>query len=111
MDEFDQNFENYNNFNEYITEMEELEYGEMLSTDMQIFEINNPNIDSEEDTGIEDSTVEVEDTNSETSTRYSADVWDHVDKEDRHCKFPGCTTIFSPKTSTSSIREHLYRHG
>ncbi|CAG8668942.1 24827_t:CDS:2, partial [Dentiscutata erythropus] len=74
MNEFDQNFENYNSFNEYITKMEELEYSEMLSTDMQIFKINNPNIDSEEDIRIEDSIVEVEDTSSETSTRYSADI-------------------------------------
>ncbi|CAG8821061.1 1378_t:CDS:1, partial [Dentiscutata erythropus] len=61
-------------FNEYIIEMEELEYGKMLSMDMQNFEINNPNIDSEKDIRIEDSIVVVEDTNLETSTRYSADV-------------------------------------
>ncbi|CAG8576590.1 16738_t:CDS:2 [Dentiscutata erythropus] len=87
MNKFNQNFENYNSFNGYITKIEKLEYGEMLNTDMQIFEINNSNINSEENIKIKDSIVEVEDTSSKTSTRYSAD------------------------TSTSSIQEHLYRYG
>ncbi|CAG8679072.1 5388_t:CDS:2, partial [Cetraspora pellucida] len=78
--EFDQSFEDYNNFNEFIAEIEELESSKMFSTDMQIFEINNSNIDNEEDTRIENFTVEIEETNSKT------------------------------KTSTTVIRDHLHRH-
>ncbi|CAG8692005.1 26065_t:CDS:2 [Dentiscutata erythropus] len=107
--EFDQSFEDYINFNEYITEMEELESSEMLNTDMQIFEINSSNIDYEEDTRIENSTVEIEETNSESSNRYIADVWQYVNKDNRQC--PEYTTIFSAKTSTTVIRDHLHRHG
>ncbi|CAG8683279.1 18821_t:CDS:2, partial [Racocetra fulgida] len=68
---FDRNFENDNNFNEYITEMEELEHGEMLRTDIQIFEINNPNIDSEDDTRIEETTGESTKVDSEIKVNTS----------------------------------------
>ncbi|CAG8695000.1 1170_t:CDS:2, partial [Scutellospora calospora] len=81
------------NFNEYIAEIEELECNEMLNLDMQIFEINSSNIDidanetCDETNQVEDFTIEIEKTN-----------------------FKNCSFVFAPKTSTTSIQDHLIKH-
>ncbi|CAG8741561.1 9762_t:CDS:1, partial [Cetraspora pellucida] len=65
----------------------------------------NPNINTDVQIS------EIEEPNTESSDRYTSDVWHYVNKNDPKCRYClTCKFIFSPKTSTSSIRDHLVKH-
>ncbi|CAG8448727.1 1023_t:CDS:1 [Cetraspora pellucida] len=97
----DENFENFEEFENndslenYIAEIEEVEiektFNLNINTDVQISEI--------------------EESNTESSDHYTFDVWHYVNKNDPKCHYClTCKFIFSSKTSTSSIRDHLVKH-
>jgi|SRR6266542_4102675 len=82
----DENFEDDNNSEECIVKVEEIELDENIMS-------------------------EIKETNIENSNKYRSNVWQYVNKDDpnnRYCLI--CNFTFSPKTSSSSIRDHLHRH-
>ncbi|CAG8605086.1 20808_t:CDS:2, partial [Cetraspora pellucida] len=88
-------FENDDGLENYISEIEEVElekiFNPNINTDMQISEIEEPN--------------------TKSSDHYTSDVWHYINKNDSKCLYClTCKFIFSPKTSTSSIQDHLVKH-
>src|ERR1044072_2489440 len=95
----------------YLSESEPSSYGSSSQHSAYSVELhrNQMNLDDNDD---DTNQQEDDETNEHQNNRTRSDVWEHIDKvtdpENPKCKL--CNKIFSAKSSTTTLRNHLKKY-
>lgn len=96
----------------YISESELSSYGSSSQHSAHSLEIHRNQMNIDDDNDDEDTNQQKPDDEANQSNRIPSDVWEHIDKvtdsENPKCKT--CGKVFSTKSSTSTLRNHIRKY-